>query len=136
MSVESEIFTRLTTHAGLSALIGDRVYPWSEVPQKPTYPFVTYLLVSAPRPHAMGVDAGVVMARFQFNVWAEDDEAGTAGHDAMLAAKDELRQALQRWRTTSGTIVQVTFLENESDHFDPDLESHGRRFDARIIYEE
>ena len=136
MSIESEIYTRLTTHAGLSVLVSTRVYPWTEVPQEPTYPFVTYHLVSAPRPHAMGVDAGVVMAMFQFNVWAEDDEVGTAGYDAMLAAKDQLRLALQRWRTTSGTIVQDTFLENESDDSDPVLESHGRRFDARIIYEE
>jgi len=135
VSVESEIYTRLTTFAGLMALISDRVYP-NLLPQEPTYPAISYRRVTADRPHAMGVDAGVVFARFQFDVWDEDDEAGDAGYDSAKAVAEQVRLALQRWRTTADTIVQDTLFLTEQDLYEDELKVHHIAMDFQIIYEE
>ncbi len=53
VSVEGAIFTRATTHAGLSALISTRAY-LVRAPQNPTLPIVVFTRVSSEREHAMG----------------------------------------------------------------------------------
>ena len=135
MSIESEIFDRLTGFAGLSALVGTRVYP-QILPQDPTYPAISFRRVSAVRPSAMGSDVGVVFARFQVDVWDQDDEAGDAGYDSAKAVSEQVRLALQRWRTTTGTIVQDTFFITEQDLYVDALEVHHLALDFEVIYEE
>ena len=128
MSVESELYTRLTTHAGLSALVVLRVFP-GHLPQGATLPAISYSRVSAGRPSAMGTDIGLVEARFQIDVW-DDDYLG------LVAVKEQVRAALQRWSTSSGTIVRDTFFENEIDLYEDELEIHHAALDFRPWYEE
>ena len=45
--LEQGLFTLLTTDAGVSALIGARLYPVQGPPDNPTYPYITYQDVSA-----------------------------------------------------------------------------------------
>ena len=59
MSIESAITTRLTSHAGLSALIGARAYA-DNAPQSPTYPYVVFELEDWDPPRAMGSDNKLV----------------------------------------------------------------------------
>ena len=132
MSVEATLYTRLTTHAGLSALIAARVHP-NKLPQGVTLPAVSYRRVSAERVPAMGSDTGLVRARFQFDAWA-------AGYQAMLDVKEQLRAALERWSTTTGTVIQDIFYRNETDMFESanerEAEVHHGALDFEIIYEE
>ena len=128
MSVESELYDRLTTHAGLSALVSDRVYP-GHLPQSPTLPALSFGRVSAGRPSAMGTDIGLVEARFQIDVWDKK-------YLSLVAVKEQVRAALQRWSTTSGTIVRDTFFENEVDLYEDELEIHHAAIDVRLWYEE
>jgi hypothetical protein len=128
MTVETELFTRLTTYPGLNALVGTRVYP-NKLPQDPTLPALSYRRVSAVRPSAMGSDIGLARARFQVDVWA-------ATYASARAVAEQLRQALQRWRTTTGTIVQDSFVLNETDLYEDTTEIHHVAMDFEINYEE
>ena len=82
-----------------------------------TMPAVTYRRVSSNRYSAMGVDAEVVKARFQVDVWA-------LTYDSASAVRDQVRAALQRWRTVTGTTVQDTFIISETDLYEDDTHQH------------
>lgn len=128
MTVESVLVTRLNGFAGLTALVGTRIRP-NRAEQNIAKPYITFRRVSADRDSAMGVDVGTVTARFQFDVWAED-------FTSMAAVGEQLRLALQRWRNSSGTVVDDTFIVSEIDLFETETETHHRALDARIHYRE
>lgn len=128
MSIKSVIYTRLTTYAGLSALTALRIYP-DVAPHTPTTPFITYGEVSSEHHSAMGIDSQVVTSRYQFDVWADSDAS-------RIAVTEQLRKALQRWRNTSGTVVQATFYLNDVDIYEPDTEYFRKSVDFEINYEE
>lgn len=128
MSVETVLRDRMTTHAGLTALINSRCYPLT-IPQNATMPALSYFRVSTVRHSAMGADCGLVTARFQVSVWA----------DSFSSARDvanQVRSALQRWSTTSGTVIQDIFYLNETDLYDPQVEVHHTACDFEVHYEE
>jgi len=127
--IEDAIFTRLTTHAGLSALIGTRAYPL-QAPQNAATPFLVYQRVSAQRISAMGNDTGLARGRFQVSCFAS----------TYSSAKDvaaQARAALQRWRgTVNGTTIQDTYFENDVDVYNPGTLIYHVAIDVEIIYEE
>ncbi len=128
MSIETVLFTRLTTHAGLSVLIGARVYPGA-MPQKVTYPAVSYSRVAASRVSAMGADTGLVRARFQFDAWCEK-------YSDVRAVAVQLRAALQRWSTTTGTVIQDIYFVSEVDLYEDETRVHHAALDFEVIYQE
>lgn len=129
------MFTQASAYANLTAIIGAspcRFYP-GLMPQDPVYPNCTFKLISAPRETAMGVDPGVVNARFQVDCW---DTTRTGARD--LAR--QVRACFQRWRgTVGGVVIFDTFIDNEQD-LDTDLVSnvaiHHRMVDLLIHYAE
>jgi len=131
-ALEEAMVTQVAASAGLVALIAARFYP-QMVPQKPTYPAVTYQVVSAPRESNMGVDPGIVNARVQFSAW------GTTWKSARDVA-EQLRLAFQRWRgTVAGTEIMDT-LEWDWHDAPPelvnDLKVFQRVCECRISYRE
>ena len=63
--IEEAIYGALTAHAGLSALVDDRVYPMV-LPQDATRPAVTYMRVSGARDlniNETSIDASVGVAK-------------------------------------------------------------------------
>ena len=102
------------------------------LPQKPTLPAVVYQLISETRPSAMSVDAGVVRARWQLDGYDDD-------YDQATSLRDQIRLAMQRWRTTSGTIVQDTFILGQARGFEPAPDARGLyrvRIDIETNYRE
>lgn len=128
MTIETLLFTRLSTFAGLAALIGTRVYP-NIAPQNATRPFVSYRRVTSDRPPAMGSDSGVVRARFQFDTFADEI-------DSALAVRDQIRAALKRWRDVGPPVVQDTFLVTEIDLYEDDSRIHHLADDYEVNYRE
>ncbi len=127
--VEEAIYSRLSTHAGVSALVGSRIYP-SLMPQNVTLPALTYIKVAGPRVSAMSIDTGVARPRFQVSCWSQ-----TYSQAKALAA--QVRAALQRWRgTESGVVIQASFMENEIDLYDNETELHHVALDFEISHEE
>lgn len=125
--VEAALYSRLTTYAGLTALVSTRTYDASSVPQKPTTPFVAYRRVSTRRHPAMGADTDLIAARFQVDALGTD-------YSATKAVGEQIRAALQRW---SGSVASVTILDtfivDERDlPFEPDTEARGVSIDAIV----
>jgi hypothetical protein len=91
-SVESWIYSRLTGFAGLSALVGTRLYP-SVLPENPTYPAISYRRIDAPnvaQTHE-ATPAGLARPRFQFDCW------GTTATSAK-AVGEQVRLALEGYQ--------------------------------------
>lgn len=128
MSVETVLFDRMTTHSGLSALTNARCYPLT-LPQNATLPALSYFRVSTVRHSAMGSDCGLVTARFQVSVWADS-------FSSVRAVANQVRSALQRWSTTSGTVIQDIFYLNETDLHEPQVEGYHTACDFEVHYEE
>ena len=125
MSIEETIFSRLSTFAGLIALVSTRIYPVI-MPQGVTHPAVTYQLISGIREAAMGSDPGMVRARFQFTAWAST-------HLAARNVIKQVRLALERYRVAT---VEDCFVETEYDVFDEDAILHGRGLDMIVHHTE
>ena len=128
MSVESEIMSRLTGFLNLFTLVGLRIDADNRQ-QNDTLPAITFLRIDSRRIWAMGSDTGLVRARFQFDIWADN-------YASIMAVAKQVKLALEGWSTSSGTIVQHTYFLTDLDV--PELEDgfYHRAMDFEINYEE
>lgn len=114
MSLEADLFTRLSTHDGLVALVGQRIYPLV-IPQKVAMPAVRYQRVAVTHTSAMGVDAPLTTTLVQVSSHADT-------FDGARAVAVQVRAALQRWMDDD-VGVQDVYVESEIDLYDQaDLE--------------
>ena len=130
MSVEGAIYSRATTHGGLSALISTRAY-FVRGPQKPIKPFLVFTRVSSEREHAMGLDANPTHARFQFMAMAADA-------DGARNVADQIKAAFDRWSgTVDTTVIQGTLRDGaDLDLYDDTTKTYMASVDFMIHYEE
>ena len=129
MTIESALYSRLSTEAtDLYALVAARVYP-VRFPQNPTFPCVTWQRIFAGRENAMGSDAPPVRVRIQVDGWAET-------FDGVRSLAEALRERLQRWRLSGADTVQDTFLISEHDEYDDEAEIYRVMFEIELIYDE
>jgi len=109
--IPSEVlFSRLSGYAGLSALIGSRIYP-DQLPQRPVLPASTYKIRDEEWLHTGGIDSTLIAVVLQIRSFGRTySEAEGVGLQVLAA--------LQRWRGTEiGVTVQGTFFENQSDPY-------------------
>lgn len=126
MTVEATLYDRLSNFAGLTALVGNRIYP-VVLPEDVTYPAVTYKRMSTvPNVSCMVEDTGLVRPRFQVAAWG-------SVYDDLVDIKEQVRSALKRWSTTG---VQDTFVVEELDLYDKDTTKIGTAIEVELIYEE
>lgn len=129
MSLDTAIQTVLAGASGLTNVVGTRIFR-DKLPQDPTYPAVTYHLISAVPTHAMGVDAGLDISRVQVSCWAT-----TAGGVEALAT--EVRTALSRFSGTPSppgdVVIQHILVENEGPNlFESEVEIYHRPVDVMV----
>lgn len=105
MTIETDIFTRLSTFAGLMALIGTRIYP-DLLPQNPTLPAVTLFKVSNPREITHSGDSSLQHPHYQFSCWA-------LTYGQVWAVAEQVRLALQGL-----TSAGVGIYDNGYDLYD------------------
>lgn len=125
MSLESDMYTSLTTHAGLSALISTRLYP-DVAPQNATRPYVVYQRISTRKTQAI---SGVVvsqLARIQFAIYAD-----TALE--VLNVAIQIQAALLAMAESTVTIYERP-LENERTTYEEQSLLFRRDFDATILF--
>ena len=127
MSVQTDLVTFLLADAGISALVGTRIYPGGQLPQNPTLPAITYKLISGNWIQTATGAAGLAGPRMQIDCWAET----YAGADALF----ELVRLRINGKGDGGNI-QGMFLEGNRDVSDPVLGVRGRSADAFVWHEE
>jgi hypothetical protein len=127
MSIENAIYTMLNGHAGLSALVGVRIYPMY-LPQTPTLPACAYRLTSAQTISLLATDTNIIEARYEIAVFSKT-------YDQCVATADQLRQALQRQSGTVETVVILDItIDNIDQSFDQDFEIYEITTDVTISY--
>jgi hypothetical protein len=130
MSIESRLYTQLTTYGGLTALIGARVKPM-QATQNPTLPAVTYLRVSTmPLLDHSAATPAYSTARFQIDGWASTFEG-------MVALRKQIRAAMGAWRvTTAGSRVDVALLVGDVDILEAEPDRWRCTLDYHVSFEE
>lgn len=118
-AIEQNLFTYLSTYAGLTALISTRIYP-NHILQGATLPNVTYFRVSTPRVashDSSSIGSELSHPRIQFSSWATT-------YASCKAINDQLRKALQGNPTVTG--IQSSLSADEVIRYEPDTELfHG-----------
>ncbi|MFA5866917.1 MAG: DUF3168 domain-containing protein [Actinomycetota bacterium] len=109
MSIEETLFTRLSTHAGLIALVAARIYPLV-APEGVAAPFVIYQRISTRVVHAMSTDPSLESPRFQVS----------ARGSSYASAKTVETQILAALRDYTDATIQRAFYENKADLYEPD----------------
>lgn len=113
--IEEALYTRLSGFAGLTALVGTRVFPL-KLPPGTALPAVSFQLIDAQRDRLSGQDGADRGAQFQFDSWA-----GT--YEAAKAVAVQVVAALDRWSgTVAGVVVTASFIDDERDTFEEQVQ--------------
>lgn len=124
--IEEAIYTALTGHAGLTALVGARVYPML-LPQDATRPAVTYMRVSGARDvniNEISVDAN---PRYQFDAWAD-------AYETAYSVGAQIIAAVQTVESGSGVTVYGVLVVGEQDIYEPQTFLFRRVIDVQFLY--
>jgi len=123
--VEAIVVAYLAAHADVMALCDDRVY--TEVPEGPTYPFITVFRVGGqPRPQPRWID----QAHLQIDAWGDDEAYSREDTrdlcETAVAALHELNGV-----TDLGVITAVEDVLGPRSL--PDPETSFPRFEAEVL---
>lgn len=127
MSLEGAIYSRLTTTAGVTALVSTRVYP-IELPERPTYPAATYQRVGgrSVQSHQLPKTGTSAFASVQITAFAETRRAA---HTVLAAIRAAIEAVT--W-TADGTLIYSCWMVDE---FDIERESGARIEGVGQIYD-
>jgi Protein of unknown function (DUF3168) len=126
MSVGSILYSRLTTYAGTSALLSDRVYPVN-LPQAVTRPAVTYREVSSVFVEGKN---RLYQKRLQISFWA-------ASYDGAVALAAQGKAALRGYADKASTPVLLGCEDvNTADTFEDESGMWGVIVDYFLIVSE
>lgn len=130
MTVEAAVFNLLSSDAGVSGVVSNRIYP-VKLPQDPTYPALTYFRVSALRHSVMGNDTGLVEKRIQVSSWAKL-------YSEVNNLAERVRDAMQRTRGTfAGVEILDIFMEGDGPEIWEDaVGAYQAITDCNVIYRE
>jgi len=118
MTINTDIFTSLTNHAGLSALVSSRLYP-IKLPQKPTYPLIKYQRVTNEHINSLTGSSGLNKSRYQFDIYSET-------HSAAGDIADQLALAM-----ASGSYQSILLSTADLD-FDDNAEKYRITIDYSV----
>ena len=128
-AIEAAIYSHLTAQAGLTALIGTRLYPL-KAPDSATDPYVVYTKVSAVREVSHSGTSNLTQARIRFGCWSAD----------YLTAKNvslQIVKALNGIRFTAGGGESYGGnMDQERDLFDEDAKMHQVSVDYLFWHKE
>lgn len=107
----SDLVTFLGNASAVSSIVSSRIYP-QLLPQKPTYPAITYNQVSAIRVEDLSGPAGKARKRISINCWAITEKAA---HQLADAVRHTINGFNGHWADTNVGSVR---LDNEFDFFE------------------
>jgi hypothetical protein len=124
VSIESDLYSYLSTYAGLIPLVGDRIYPLV-APQSVQAPYCTYQKISSGRQYSHSGFSNLSRPRMQVSCFAPTYLQAKAVAIQVIAA-------IEAW-PGSGS-VQAAFTENEQDLYDPDTKLYYIPVDFFVYY--
>jgi hypothetical protein len=130
VSAHAAILALLQQAGGLTALVGDRIFP-NELPDPPVYPALTYQKVGGASARGAVENPGLGRASFQVSTWART-------LDEVVAIADEVRKALDRKRkaVVAGVQVDDCFYEDDVDSSDTTEKVYFNHMSFRLHYRE
>jgi hypothetical protein len=109
--IESALRTRILGDAGISALIGTRIFPLI-LPQATSFPALTYQRISGERMHSHDGPSGLAGPRIQIDTWAT----------SYIGAKqlaDLIRQRIDGFKGTVGSDeIEGIFMDTEREFYE------------------
>jgi hypothetical protein len=121
--LEAGIVGVLEGSAGVTALVGSRIYPLL-VPQGfDNYPAVTYQVISEQRTPELTKQNGLMRARVQVTCWART-------YSAAKGLKEAVRNAIDG---ESGTFPSGVFIEDSQDTVEESVGARPARLYAKRI---
>lgn len=128
--IEEAFFELLTTDPGLSALIGNRLFP-VQLPEQVIKPAISYDRISGPRMMSHQGPSGTANPRYQFNCWGD-----TYAQSKRVA--DQLRFALDGLQTIiavpTETSVEALFTAADNtllEDYVPDIDVLAKGFEVK-----
>ncbi len=142
MSLATAIVAHLKAHAGLSALVGTRIYPDRNPVNNPVYPYIVYHRIGNAREYSTGAGTAIwAKPRYQIDCCDDDhDEADAVGVQLLAAlnnlGKTTLGVAPNTYVIESCMAVDDVGPEFESTREDPHKGVWIRKIDFRIQHNE
>ncbi len=130
MNIEEALYSHLTNDAGVSALVGNRVYPLM-APQDAALPHLVYQRISSPRLRSHGGPSGLAHPRFQITATAGSYSAARSLANAVRASLDGFRGTMG-----GGVSVGASFLDNEADGYQDVADTYTVRLDVILWHQE
>ncbi len=115
MTIETALFSELSTTAEVIAVVGTRIYP-QVAPATVAYPFIVYSVISSLPEHHAGGASDLTNVSLQIDVWAE-----TVGE--LLTIVEVIRNDLDGFKGDMGTEnldIRSCFLETRRTFEEPD----------------
>lgn len=122
MSVTTDLVNVIRALPTLTALVGERFYPLT-LPQNVVLPAIRYQQISEPPELTHSGPADISRPRIQLTIHASTYATAAAIGAALRAAL----HGSQRWGAG-----RVSWIENEWDEYEPDLEQYVRFVDVMI----
>ena len=120
----------LTNNAGVGDVAGDRIYR-DELPQEPTYPAITFQLISSPPMPDHNPGPAVNFRNvYQVDCWGETTDDASDLKAAVFAALDSQKG------TFAGVNVLGLFYDNDRDLIDAEPKVYGRSQDFVMFTQE
>lgn len=127
-TIEKAIRAILVADSTVKA-ITTRCYP-AKIPQDPTYPLILFFKVTGKRDHHLQGPSGLAHPRFQVEAWATT-------YDAAKALANAIREALDGYSGTQGTVVIGSILmESERDTYEEAVSCHRVIMDFFVWHSE
>lgn len=122
---DGAVYSQLAATSAVTDLVSTRIYR-AQLPQAPTYPAISYFLVSADRIYEHDGAAGMNESRVQIDCWAETAEGARALGEAVRAALEAVTG------TWGSDTIQHSFLDNEQHVYDDEIGLHHRSLDFLV----
>ena len=137
--IDQAIRARLVAVSAVTDLVGGttspRIYPL-QMPQTPTFPCITYQLISGQPLYSLSAVSGSAQVRIQIDCWAQNTQS-TDGYAAARALAEAVRGALSAYvGTVGGEAIQELTLENRQVLHDGDAGVFRESLDWLVSYAE
>lgn len=125
MSIEEDLYAYMSTYAGLTELVGTRIYPLV-APQNVQKPYCTYQKISTGRQYSHSGYSGLQRPRMQVSCYAET-------YSQAKAVAAQVVAAVEAW-SAANARVQAALQENEQDFYDEETKLYYVPVDIFCYY--